>query len=367
MHDLAPRLAELLVNYNIPIEKGELVVINGSLEALPLAKELAKAVIRKGGLPTTLLQMPDMAEYMMMHGTDEQLEAVNPFQKYVYETADVIFSIEAPSHTRALVSVDPSRMQLAMKSHQPIMSRFMERLTSGELRWNLSAYPTRAAAQEANMSFLAYEKFIYEAYGLHLDDPVAHWMGVRDQQTRYVDWLADKKHVEVKGPGIDLTFDMKDRSWVSCHGDKNFPDGEIFTGPIEESVNGTVEFSYPNFYLSQQVDGIKLRFENGKVVEASAEKNEELLLTQSDVDAGARYLGEFAIGTNRYIQNVTGSTLFDEKIGGTIHMAIGHSLPETGGVNQSAVHWDMVHNMRDGGEIWVDGELFYQSGEFLVD
>lgn len=367
MHDLAPRLAELLVTYNVPINKGNLVVINGSLEALPLAKELAKAVIRKGGHPTILLQTPDMAEYLFEHGTDEQLEFTNPFQEFVYEEADVIFSIQAPEHTRALVSVDPQRIQLAMKSNQRLMTRFIERMSLGELRWNLSAYPTRAAAQEANMSFLAYEKFIYEAYGLHLDDPVAHWMNVRDQQTRYADWLAGKNHVEVKGPGIDLSFDIQGRSWVSCHGDKNFPDGEIFTGPVEESVNGYVEFSYPNFYLSQQVDGIKLRFENGKVVEASAEKNEELLLTQLDIDKGARYLGEFAIGTNRYVQNVTGSTLFDEKIGGTIHMAIGHSLPETGGVNQSAVHWDMVHNMREGGEIWVDGELFYQSGEFMID
>ena len=367
MHDLAPRLAELLVNYNVPINKGDLVVINGSMEALPLAKELAKAVIRKGGHPNTFLQIPDMQEYALEHASDEQLQFINPFQEFIYDKADVIFSIEAPNHTRALVSADPKRMQLAMKSHQPLMTRFMERMTSGELRWNLSAYPTRAAAQEANMSFLAYEKFIYEAYGLHLDDPIAYWVNVRDQQTRYTEWLAGKEQVEVKGPGIDLSFNINGRSWVSCHGDKNFPDGEIFTGPVEESVNGTVEFSYPNFYMGQQVNGVKLRFEDGKVVEASAEKGEELLLTQLDVDGGARYLGEFAIGTNRYVQNITGSTLFDEKIGGTIHMAIGHSLPETGGVNQSAVHWDMVHNMREGGEIRVDGELFYQNGEFLID
>lgn len=367
MYDLAPRLAELLVNYNVSINKGDLVVINGSLEAIPLVKELAQAVIRKGGLPTTFLQMPDIGEYMMTHGTDEQLEAINPFQEFMFEKADVLFSIEAPNHTRAMVSVDPARMSIAMKSHQHLMKRFIERITTGELRWNLSAYPTRAAAQEANMSFLAYEKFIYEAYGLHLDDPVAHWVNVRDQQTRYTAWLADKSHVEVKGPGIDLSFNIDGRSWVSCHGDKNFPDGEIFTGPVEQSVNGHVEFSYPNFYMGQQVDGVKLRFEDGKVVEASAEKGEELLLSQLDMDEGARYLGEFAIGTNRYVQNITGSTLFDEKIGGTIHMALGHSLPETGGVNESGVHWDMVHNMRDGGEIWVDGELFYQNGEFMVE
>ena len=180
------------------------------------------------------------------------------------------------------------------------------------------------------------------------------------------DWMRGKKHVQIKGTGIDLSFDMTDRLWISCHGDKNFPDGEIFTCPVENSVNGRVEFSYPGQYAGNTVEGVKLTFKDGKIIEASAEKGEAFLLAQLNVDEGARYLGEFAIGTNYNIQDVTGSVLFDEKIGGTIHMAVGHSITEAGGVNESSVHWDMVHNMRDGGEIWVDGELIYQNGEFTT-
>jgi len=216
------------------------------------------------------------------------------------------------------------------------------------------------------MGLRAYEDFVYRACGLDQPDPVAYWIAFRDKQERLVAWLADKKHAEVRGPGIDMSFDFQDRLWVSCHGALNFPDGEIFTSPVEDSVNGTVEFNFPSVYQGFEVDGVKLRFENGVAVEASASKGEAFLLSQLDTDAGGRRLGEFAIGTNMGVQQLTRSILFDEKIGGSIHMALGRSYAEAKGLNQSAIHWDMVHNMKDGGEIVIDGELFYRSGEFLV-
>lgn len=367
MHDLAPRLAELLTSYNVPIRKGELVVIMGSVESIPLVREIAMKVLDRGGHPVTNIGVPDLGEYYVTHATDEQLEYVNPVAKFIYEEADVLFNIDAPNHVRAMASVPPENLAKSQRASSQLFGRFMERMSSGELRWNLSAWPTHARAQEANMSFLAYSKLVYNAYGLNLDDAVAYWTNMRDRQTRYVQWLAGKKHMEVKGPGIEMSLSFEERNWVSAHGEKNFPDGEIYTSPIVDSVNGYVEFNYPAYNLGNRVDEASLVFKDGKVIEASARAGEGFLMSQLNVDEGARYLGEFAIGTNYNIQDITGSILFDEKIGGSIHMALGRAIPECGGTNESGIHWDMVHNMRDGGEIFVDGELMYKDGEFLID
>jgi len=216
------------------------------------------------------------------------------------------------------------------------------------------------------MGLLAYTEFMYKACALDQTDPVAHWKAMRARQDRLVAWLKGKKHAEVKGPGIEMSFDFTDRPWVNCWGDKNFPDGEVFTSPIENSVNGHVEFNFPTMFGGREVNGVKFTFKDGRIVEASAAKNEDYLLTQLDIDAGARSLGEFAVGTNMGIQRFTGEVLFDEKIGGSIHMAIGHGIGESGGVNESVIHWDMVHSMKNGGEIYIDGELFYRNGDFVV-
>jgi len=242
----------------------------------------------------------------------------------------------------------------------------MERQATGELRWTLTQYPTHASAQDAEMSLSEYEDFVYTACMVHLDDPVAYWKEKAAEQQRLVDWLKGHDKVEVKGENIDLTLSIKDRVFINADGKKNMPDGEIFTGPVEDSVNGWVRFTYPAIYNSREVDGVELYFENGKVVKATAEKGEDFLNSVLDTDEGARYLGEFAIGTNTGIQKFTRNILFDEKIGGTVHMAVGAGYPDTGSKNESAVHWDMICDMRSGGEIIVDGELFYKDGEFQV-
>lgn len=367
MYDYAHKLAQVVTDYCVPIREGEWVVIQANLEAMPLVEALAVEVTKRGAHPETLLAPPGLAELYFEHAQEHQLKFISPLQRMIAEQADVILAVDAPSHTQALASVDKSSLAIATQATMEVQQIFMQRVTDGSMRWNLSPYPTRARAQEAGMSFHAYSRFVYEACALHLDDPIAYWTDVRERQQVLVDWLADKSHAEVKGPGIDMSFDFGGRKWINCYGDMNFPDGEIFTGPIEDSVNGSVEFSYPGYYMGNRVEGVKLRFEDGVIVEASAEKGEDFLLSQLDSDEGARRLGEFAIGTNTFIQNVTGSVLFDEKIGGTVHMAVGFSIPESLGENQSSVHWDMVHNMRDGGEIIIDDELFYRSGEFLVE
>jgi aminopeptidase len=216
------------------------------------------------------------------------------------------------------------------------------------------------------MSLSQYEDFVYRAGKVHLADPTAAWQQMAQEQQRLVDYLADKQHISVRGDHINLEMSIEGRPFLNAYGTINFPDGEIFTGPVEDSVNGWVKFTYPAYYGGNEIAGVQLTFENGLVTRASAEKNETFLLSTLDTDPGARRLGEFAIGTNSDIQRFTGSILFDEKIGGTVHMALGQGYPQTGSTNTSAIHWDMICDMRDGGEIVVDGELFYKDGKFVI-
>ncbi len=371
--NLAYEMAQILTDYCSPVQPGEYVSILGNPSTCaPLIEALVEAIYQRGAHPNVQGAAPlgpdysDYFELFLREANDQQLEFADPTLLYVIDHSDAIFFIKASANTKALASIDPARITRWRKASQPISNRYLERYAAGELRWTVVGWPTAALAQTAEMGLRDYQEFVYRACGLDQPDPVKYWQEFRAMQERLVAWLADKKHAEVKGPGIHMSFDFQGRTWVSCHGDLNFPDGEIFTSPVEDSVNGTVEFNYPCVYLGNEVDGVKLRFENGRAVEATAEKNEAYLLSQLNVDEGARRLGEFAIGTNMGVNVMTRSILFDEKIGGSIHMALGRSYEEAKGLNQSAIHWDMVHSMKDGGEIWIDGTLFYKAGKFMV-
>jgi aminopeptidase len=361
------KVAGVLVNYSVAVKRGDLVLIR-VLDPLaePLAEEVFKHVLLAGGNATFLMAPTNANEIFFKYASDEQIDFINPVQKWLWENADVMITLIAESNTKALSRVDPARLTRASKARTPLTKTFMERQASGALRWTLTQHPTPAAAQDAEMSLAEYADFVYGASMIHLEDPVAYWQQVSTEQQRLVDWLDGKDKVEVKGENVDLTLSIKGRKFINADGKKNFPDGEIFTGPVEDSVNGWIRFTYPAIYNGREVDGIELYFESGKIVKASAKKGEELLLSTLDTDAGARYLGEFAIGTNKGVTQFTRNILFDEKMGGTIHVAAGASYPDTGGKNESAIHWDMICDMRSGGEIFVDGELFYKDGEFKV-
>lgn len=365
--DFAPKLAKVLTEYCVPIKKGQWVFIQSSPNAEPLLDALQIAIMERDGHVNVNIGTQNGSEIHFKYATDDHLQFESPIIRTVYEKVDVFYSIRSATNTKRFSRVDPAKLAMNQRTYKELSEIFNQRAADGELRWNISAWPSHAAAQDAEMSLLDYTEFIYKACALDRDDPVAYWQGFRDRQARFVDWLADKKHCEVRGPGIDLSFDFEGRNWVNCHGIKNFPDGEIFTSPIEDSVNGRVEFNMPSVYGGRELNGIKLTFEDGKVIEASADKGEDYLFSQLDADEGARYLGEFAIGTNMGIQEFTREILFDEKMGGTIHMALGLGLSDAGGVNKSVVHWDMVHRMMDGGEVYIDGELFYKSGEFMLE
>ncbi len=365
--DFAPKLARLLTSYCVPIYRGQLVVVMTTTAAEPLIEALLEAVMQRGGHLETRLQTTNSREIFLKNATEDHLSYLSPIYMAQGKHQDVLFRIDAPLNTKALTNIDPVLLAKRRRANQPYQDIYQSRVDAGEIRWNVTTWPTLASAQEAEMGFLEYTEFVYKAAGLDQADPVAHWQAFKAQQLRLCAWLQDKKHADVHGPGIDLSFEFGGRTWISAHGERNFPDGEIFTSPLDDSANGHIAFNLPSVYDGREIRGVQLSLKDGVVVEASAEKGEDFLLAQLAVDAGAKRLGEFAIGTNWGVDRVTGNTLFDEKMGGTIHMALGGALEPAGGINQSMIHWDMVHRMTEGGEIWIDGTLFYQNGEFQID
>jgi aminopeptidase len=360
------KMAETLVNYSVAVMPGEKVLLTGSLPAMPLIKETYRQIVRAGGHPLIQLIDDSFSEILLSEGNDEQLGYVHEPARSIVETYDCVINARGTSNTRMLSGSNPDRQRKLQQAMSQLMGIYMKRAAENELRWVSTMYPTNAHAQEADMSLTEFEDFVYGACFADRPDPIAEWRTVSKSQQRLVDWLDSKDQFVIKGPDVDLTLSVKDRIFINDDGHYNMPSGEIFTGPVEQSVNGWVNFSYPAIFSGREVSGIRLVFEQGKVVEAAADKNEAFLLEMLETDPGARYLGEFAIGTNRGIQQFTKSILYDEKIAGTIHMALGRGYTETGSKNDSAIHWDMICDMRGGGTIHVDGTLFYDSGSFKI-
>lgn len=360
------RLAKVLVNYSTSVKKGDWVGILGDVATLPILREVFAEVVRAGGYPTVFLSDETMTRMFAREADDDQINWLDPNMTQYIDKADVYIRVGSSVNTRAMTNISGARMQKIASARRGWLDTRLNRAAKGEFRWVGTWYPTDSSAQEANMSLEEYEDFIYGATFCDKEDPVAEWDAMSDMQQGKVDWLVGKKQVVLKGPNIDLSLSIAGRTFINSDGRHNMPSGEIFTGPVEDSVNGWVRFSYPSIVGGRAVSGIELKFEAGKVVYATAEQNDELLQAQLNTDAGSRYLGEFAIGTNFGINKFTGNILFDEKIGGTIHMAIGMGYPETGSVNKSAVHWDMICDMRNDSEIHVDGDLLYKNGQFTV-
>ncbi|HMM28218.1 MAG TPA: aminopeptidase [Aggregatilineaceae bacterium] len=362
------KLASVLVNYSVALKPGERLLIRAmSPDAEPLAQALYEEAFNAGGLPFVYIMMAQEDEIAVSSGASlEQLEAINPMLELMYKTCECVIRIDAPQNTRALSQYPAGRQRARAAYLSKLIGIQMVREADKTLRRCTTQYPTFGLAQNAGMSLRQYEDFLFSACKADQENPVALWEAVFESHKRLIDWLKGKKRLQVKGEHIDLEMSIEGRSFINAGGRHNMPDGEIFTGPVEDSVNGWVRFTYPGYYHGNEVKGVELRFENGLVVDATAQSNEGFLLSTLDTDPGARRLGEFAIGTNRDIQEFTGSILFDEKIGGTVHMAVGQGYGESGSVNQSSVHWDMICDMRAGGEIIVDGELFYKDGEFVI-
>jgi aminopeptidase len=358
--------AKILVDYSVNIQPGEFVYIGGAPEGTPLILAVYQRVLERGGHPWLRLSLDEVHEIFLKYASDAQLDYVPNVARQLIEDIDAHIEIWTETNTKALTNVDPAKQARAQAARRPINERFLERAAKKELRWATTVYPTLAIAQDAEMSLREFEDFCYGAALVHEGDPIAAWKAVSKQQQRLIDWLQGKNEIRLVGPDTDLTLSVKGRVWINCDGHENFPDGEIFTGPVEDSVHGHVRFTYPACEGGHEVEDVRLWFENGRVVKATAAKNEGFLLAMLDTDERSRFLGEFAFGTNQGVQRFTKNILFDEKIGGTAHMALGAGYPETGSQNRSSIHWDMICDLRKGGEVWVDGVLFAKDGKFLI-
>jgi aminopeptidase len=361
------RLAEVAVAYSARVRPGDIVFVESSALAGPVVRETYRRVLEAGGHPNARFALEGAAEALLEEGTEGQIGWLNPVRVEEIDRMDVGIVFESEMNTRSLSSVDPARQALLQRARNPLLDRIFERIAAGELRWLVTAFPTPAAAQDAGMSLAQYEDFVYKAGFLDRDDPVAEWTKFGERLTRVAEWLGTKRELRVVAEGTDLTLGIEGRTWEPACGHDNFPDGEVFTGPVETSVEGTIRFSYPATFHGRVVEGVELRFEGGEVVESSAMRGAGFLEEMLGLDDGARRAGEFAFGLNEEITEFTMNTLFDEKIGGTVHLALGRSYPETGGKNVSALHWDLVCDLREGSEVYADGELVYRDGAFLDD
>ncbi|MGI8727775.1 MAG: aminopeptidase [Solirubrobacterales bacterium] len=359
-------LAKILVHHSTKVQAGEVCVIEGPVAAEPLVRAVYEQVLEVGGNPVVNLDLDGSAATFFELASDEQVSWVPPTAKWAAEESDVRIRLMASLNTRELSGVDPSRQTMRQKAMAPIMNTMMARAAAGEHRWALTIFPTNAYAAGASMSLSAYEDFYYRACHADRPDPVDAWRAASDETHRLRDWIEGREEVHITGPGTDIKLNVSGRTFIAADGKHNMPDGEFFTGPVEDSAEGEITYHLPATYAGREVAGVRFRFEGGRVVDASADRGEEFLIGMLDTDEGARRLGELGIGTNFGITAGTGEILLDEKIGGTVHLAIGKSYPDTGGVNDSAIHWDMICDLRRGGKITVDGELLQEDGRFVV-
>lgn len=354
------RWADLLVDYCLAVERGEAIAIGSTLEAVELVEAVGKAVILRGGLPLVRVEIPGLTEFLLEHGDDEQLDRVPAALLAEAQECDGRVRIAADEDTRAMNRVAPRRQAAFERAREPL------RRVARQKRWVLTQYPTAAYAEAAGMPPAEYEAFVISALFLDRPDPTAAWRELGRRQAGLVDFMAGVGSIRIEGEGTDLSLSVAGRTWINSDGRRNMPSGEIFTGPVEDSARGRIRCGFPVCRDGRRLAGIELELESGAVIAARAEEGEDYLRAMLDLDPGARRLGELGLGLNPGIDRFTGSILFDEKIGGTAHLALGQSYPETGGVNTSALHWDLIVDTRTRGRIVADGRVVMEDGRWLV-
>lgn len=358
------RLAKILVDHSAQIQPGDRVAIEATTVAEPLVRALYTTILERGGEPYLLLELPDQDEILFRVAKDEQLDITPAFRKLAYDQFESRIRIHSATNPRSLSGVAPARQKRRQQALAPILEAQMRRGADRSFKWVTTLFPTEGYAMEAEQSLSAFEDFVYRACHADQENPVVYWKEVEASQRKIIQHIEGHDQVVLRGPNVDLSLSIKGRKFLNGAGQNNMPDGEIYTGPVEDSANGWVRFSYPAIYNGVMVEGVELTFINGKVTKAHADKNQPMLLEMLESDPGARYLGEFAIGTNFEIDRFSHNILFDEKLGGSFHMALGAGYPETGSKNKSIIHWDMICGMKEDSEILVDGEVIYRNGKF---
>ena len=358
--------ARLLVEYSVDIQPGDRVLLETTILGEELMLELYKQILEHGGHPYSYIEHPAQREVLLTIGGEEQIRHVDQLKSLAYENFESRIRVWSESNTKATGNVKPEKQSALLEAESPVLKTQFRRGADETFKWLTTMTPTQAYAQQAGMGFEEYKDFFYGAAHAVEDDPVAYWKQIKANQAKYAEAFAGHDKVEVRGPNVDLSLSIKGRNWVSSYGKHNMPDGEVYTGPVEDSLNGWVRYNYPAQYRSTVVEGAELKFKDGKVIEANARSNQDFLRQVLKTDEGASYVGEFAIGLNDDIDRFTGFILLDEKIGGSFHMALGAGYPQTGSKNESAIHWDMICDLRTDSEILVDGEVFYKDGKFVI-
>jgi aminopeptidase len=358
-------MAEVIAGYSLAIRERQLVLLQFEPAGFPLVEEVFRLVLEAGAHPFVRAQYQELDELRFRHATGEQLSYVSDIDRLETEAIDARLFVRASENVKGLAGVDPAKRALVSQARRSLFERYMERRGKGELASCLTQFPTRGYAQLAGMSLVEYEEFVFRACFVDRDDPVAEWRRVSTEQQRYIDLLGKVDRLRFESEGTDLSMSVRGRKWINSDGKANFPSGEVFTAPVEDSANGRIEFDIPAIYMDQAVEGITLEFKDGRAVAASAGQGEEFLVRMLDSDEGARVLGEAAFGLNYGITRPTGNILFDEKIGGTVHFAVGAGYPDSGSRNKSAIHWDMIRSMKPG-RVRADGKLIYEDGRFII-
>ncbi|UCG03185.1 MAG: aminopeptidase [Candidatus Heimdallarchaeota archaeon] len=360
-------LAKLIIQYSVNVKKNDLVLIQASINAENLVREIFKESIRVGAnILRMKFRFDGQDEIFYKYASDAQLQYVDELEIELWKKANVLIAIDSDYNTRELTNVAADKKVMLREARKEITKIYLERAAKKELRWNLSPYPCNAHAQEAQMGGMEYLEFVYKALNLHQEDPVSFWKGVEKKQQKIVDILNKGSEMQIIGEDTDLTLAIENRKWENCCGHENLPDGEVFTGPHEDGVNGTIRFTYPGIYEGQEIEDIHLTFKEGKVTDFNAVKGKELLEKMLTI-SNANIIGELAVGTNFAINKFTKNMLFDEKMGGTVHLALGSGYPETGSKNQSSIHWDILKEMKsDESIIFLDEEMIYKAGKWLI-
>jgi len=361
------RLADLIVRYSLGLRPGQALRIDGFDVAAPLALDLYRAALRAGALPYTNLTLSGLGELLVREGNDEQIAFISPVRWHEIESIDALVTIWSEVNTRSFSRADEARHSSRIATERRLSNRRWERIAAGEMRWCGTLHPTHAHAQDADMSLAEYEAFFFGACHADADDPAAHWNAVAAGLRSRAEDLASARELRIVGPDTDLRVGVAGRTWLAADGRYNMPDGEVFTSPVETETEGEIRYTFPAIFHGREVEDVRLRFEGGRVVAAEASRGEPYLRELLDMDEGARVVGEVAFGLNYEIDRFTRNILLDEKIGGTMHLALGAGFAQAGGRNSSALHWDMICDLRADGEVYADGELIWKAGSFLEE
>jgi aminopeptidase len=361
------RLGSLIVDYSLALKEGQVVRIDTLEVGAPLALACYRAALQAGAHPYTNVGLPGLGEELLHRGSEEQVTYISPIQWEEIEQIDALVTIWSEVNTRSLSRVDPDRHAQHIAANRKLSNRRWERISKGEMSWCGTLFPTNGHAQEAEMSLAEYEDFVFAACHVHEEDPASHWRAVSSDLAARAAELGGVRELRIVGPDTDLRLGVDGRSWLAADGRYNMPDGEVFTSPIETETEGEIRYTFPAVYHGREVEDIRLRFEQGRVVDGEASRGNDYLQSLLDMDTGARVLGEVAFGLNYEIDRFTRNILFDEKIGGTMHLALGSGFQQAGGQNTSGLHWDMICDLREDGEVYADGELIWKNGHFLAE